>query len=654
MSRRWRQQENVIGEISLIGSEREWQQENGNISDIEKQFGGQDDGVDWINKILDPKGAFMFKWHAMFLLSYVITVLCVDPLFLYLPMINQNSKCLTLDKKLMVAALFFRSVFDMIYVGNIILGHFSSRQGRTGIVDPYHQQPRQIIKRYLRSYFAIDILAILPIPQVLVPIIFLKVTKSRFLNLRKLLNLLLFLQYVPRVLRIYLSWRKHMKTLKSSKFARSVWIKVAFNVFLYILASNVLGALWYFFSIQRETACWDVAYKNHNRAIPSSFECGHLGDDHIFILLDACSIQTPNTTLFDFGIFLEAIKSGAVSSTNISQKIMYCFWWGLRNLSSLGQNLQTSTYFWENCFAVFILIYGLLLVLYFIGNAQAYMQMAAEKAAKKAAEKLEEIEAKKLEEIERKMGLIKTKIESWMGTNQLPDNMKEPIITCIRHRLEENKDFDMKKPISYISKDLMTKIRHHLCLPLLKNVPSLENHDENLAEQICESFKPKYYNEDSYIIREGEPLMMLIITQGSACCFKSSNGENSKGIDSDTQYIEKGDLYGEELLEWGFNCSSSRKKWIPASNKTIKTHSKVEAFALTAKDLKHLVAMHSTRAASVAKGFAQELAFRHLTVDLTEEKNKNSPIMENPRPYCRSQSLKLPQAHRPQPHTVQK
>jgi hypothetical protein len=148
--------------------------------------------------------------------------------------------------------------------------------------------------------------------------------------------------------------------------------------------------------------------------------------------------------------------------------------------------------------------------------------------------------------------------------------------------------------------------------------------------------------------------MMLIITQGSACCFKSSNGENSKGIDSDTQYIEKGDLYGEELLEWGFNCSSSRKKWIPASNKTIKTHSKVEAFALTAKDLKHLVAMHSTRAASVAKGFAQELAFRHLTVDLTEEKNKNSPIMENPRPYCRSQSLKLPQAHRPQPHTVQK
>jgi hypothetical protein len=80
---------------------------------------------------------------------------------------------------------------------------------------------------------------------------------------------------------------------------------------------------------------------------------------------------------------------------------------------------------------------------------------------------------KSLEEIERKMGLIKTKIKSWLATNQFPNNMKESIISCIRHELEENKDFDMENPIFYISKDadLMTKIKHHLCLPaLLKKV----------------------------------------------------------------------------------------------------------------------------------------------------------------------------------------
>ncbi|XP_059434864.1 cyclic nucleotide-gated ion channel 1-like isoform X2 [Corylus avellana] len=260
---------------------------------------------------------------------------------------------------------------------------------------------------------------------------------------------------------------------------------------------------------------------------------------------------------------------------------MYCFWWGLRNLSSLGSNLQTSTYFWENCFAVFISIYGLLLFLYFIGNAQTFMQMATEKAANKA---------KKLEKIE--------KIESWMARNHLPANMKEPIINCIRQRLKENKDLDMDKLISHLSKDLITEIKHHLCLPLLKKVPILENQgDQNLLERICESLKPKYYCEDSYILREGEPLtVMLFIMQGSVWCFKTSNDENVEGTISDGvdhQSIEKFELYGEELLEWRLNHYPSHKKSLPTSTKTVKTHSKVEAFALTANDLKHLVPMHT-------------------------------------------------------------
>jgi hypothetical protein len=36
--------------------------------------------------------------------------------------------------------------------------------------------------------------------------------------------------------------------------------------------------------------------------------------------------------------------------------------------------------------------------------------------------------------------------------------------------------------------------------------------------------------------------MMLFITQGSVCCFKTSNGDNSIGMDSDAQFIEKGEI----------------------------------------------------------------------------------------------------------------
>jgi len=38
--------------------------------------------------------------------------------------------------------------------------------------------------------------------------------------------------------------------------------------------------------------------------------------------------------------------------------------------SSFGQNLQTSSYFWENFFAISVSIFALLLFLYFIGNVQ--------------------------------------------------------------------------------------------------------------------------------------------------------------------------------------------------------------------------------------------------------------------------------------------
>lgn len=45
-----------------------------------------------------------------------------------------------------------------------------------------------------------------------------------------------------------------------------------------------------------------------------------------------------------------------------------------RFCSSLGQNLETSNYVWEKCFAVLISLFGLLLFTYFIGNLQVSLK----------------------------------------------------------------------------------------------------------------------------------------------------------------------------------------------------------------------------------------------------------------------------------------
>ncbi|KAK4571305.1 hypothetical protein RGQ29_029920 [Quercus rubra] len=57
---------------------------------------------------------------------------------------------------------------------------------------------------------------------------------------KKFLNAAILIQYVPRVLRICLSWRKIIST--DNQLSRIVWVKAAFNFFLYIIASQGLGA----------------------------------------------------------------------------------------------------------------------------------------------------------------------------------------------------------------------------------------------------------------------------------------------------------------------------------------------------------------------------------------------------------------------------
>ena len=92
-----------------------------------------------------------------------------------------------------------------------------------------------------------------------------------------------------------------------------------------------MGAFWYFFSIERETVCWHQACENYIGCVRSSFNCDHILGNYTF-LNDLCPITTPNATLFDFGIFLEALQSGVGQSKDFPTKFLQCFWWGLRNL----------------------------------------------------------------------------------------------------------------------------------------------------------------------------------------------------------------------------------------------------------------------------------------------------------------------------------
>ncbi|KAG6706948.1 hypothetical protein I3842_06G008300 [Carya illinoinensis] len=102
------------------------------------------------------------------------------------------------------------------------------------------------------SDYVINILSILPFPQVIVPIIFSEMRDYEARFERRFLNAVVLLQYVPRIFRIYRLWKIVNETIilpKSSVNGESnknmkglIVMKAGFNLFLYLVAGHVLGA----------------------------------------------------------------------------------------------------------------------------------------------------------------------------------------------------------------------------------------------------------------------------------------------------------------------------------------------------------------------------------------------------------------------------
>ncbi|KAJ9679727.1 hypothetical protein PVL29_021595 [Vitis rotundifolia] len=511
-------------------------------------------------KILDPQGPFLQKWNKIFVLSCIIAV-SLDPLFFYIPVIDNLKNCLWLDEPLQITASVLRSFTDIFYLLHIIF------QFRTGFIAPSSrvfgrgvlvEDSWAIARRYLSSYFLIDILAVLPLPQVVIWIIIPRLGGSKYVNTKNLLKFVVFFQYIPRVLRIRPLYKEVTRT--SGILTETAWAGAAFNLLLYMLASHVLGAFWYLFAIERETTCWKKACGNDTSCIDSSLYCE--GTVNTALFNASCPVIEPNTTVFDFGILLDALQSGVVESTDFPQKFFYCFWWGLQNLSSLGQNLKTSTYVPEICFAVFISIAGLVLFSFLIGNMQTYLQSTTIR--------LEEMRVKRRD------------AEQWMSHRLLPESLRERIRRYEQYKWQETRGVDEQNLLINLPKDLRRDIKRHLCLALLRRVPLFEKMDEQLMDAMCDRLKPALYTEDSYIVREGDPVDEMLFVMRGKLSTMTTNGGRTGFLNSD--YLKAGDFCGEELLTWALDPHSTSN--LPISTRTVRALSEVEAFALMADDLK--------------------------------------------------------------------
>ena len=115
-----------------------------------------------MKKVLDPWGPYVPMWNTIFLISFVISV-SIDPLLLYIPVIDKDKMCLSTDTTLKIIAPLLRCVSDLSYLVHISFKIRTGSMQRNGLIDNTYWQ---VARRIYWPSILLDVLAILPLPQV--------------------------------------------------------------------------------------------------------------------------------------------------------------------------------------------------------------------------------------------------------------------------------------------------------------------------------------------------------------------------------------------------------------------------------------------------------------------------------------------------------
>ncbi|XP_057775694.1 cyclic nucleotide-gated ion channel 18-like [Salvia miltiorrhiza] len=522
----------------------------------------------WWRQILDPSGETVNKWNRIFFVICLIA-LFVDPLFFYLLRFMPGRNCLAVEYHLAGILVITRCIVDLFSTLHILI------KFRTAYVAPNSTvfgrgdlvtDPDRIAVRYIKGNFVVDLAAALPLPQCVVwGIMPMPMSQSRTSNrVNHAISFLIILQYIPRLIIIFpLNWRIIKNT---GAVAKTAWTGAAYNLILYLLASHVLGAVWYLMCVSRIFRCWSVQCRHEQQLTSCTnpfLDCLTKGPkrDAWYNTTSVFTICDVKANQFNYGMFAIALHDN-LTTANFFERYFYCLWIGLKSLSSYGQSLETSAYPSETIFGILVCIMGLLFFSLLIGNVQTYLQSSTAR--------LEEWRVKRRD------------TEEWMRHRQLPPNLQERVRRFVQYNWLSTRGVKEEEILQDLPLDLRREVQKHLCLDLVRRVPFFSKMDHQLLDAICQRLVSSLNTKGTYIVREGDPVNeMLFIIRGQL--ESSTTGGGRSGFFNSIT-LKLGDFCGEELLTWALMSSSHLN--LPASTRTVRCITEVEAFALRADDLK--------------------------------------------------------------------
>uniref|UniRef100_A0A0E0ASX3 Cyclic nucleotide-binding domain-containing protein n=1 Tax=Oryza glumipatula TaxID=40148 RepID=A0A0E0ASX3_9ORYZ len=528
----------------------------------------------WISReesMLDPGGNAVLIWKRVFLVSCVASHF-IDPLFFFLPIVEGRDRqlCMTMDHHLAIILTCLRSFLDIFFIAHIAIS-FS-----TAYVDPSSKvlgkgelvtDPKKIANRYIRRNFFIDLVAALPVPQVLVWIV---MPSIGFKHINAPFFLIILVQ---SAIRLYIVILLSLSIMEMVGFiAKNGWEGAIYSLVLYLVASHVVGAIFYLTAVDRQKTCWETQCSIEDRMAHKGLcdlhflDCKYATSSNSQSWANSTNVFTDcnansNSVSINYGIFIQAIQNG-VTKTSFSEKYFYSLWWGLQQLTTYGNPLVTSSFIGENLFAIGLTLLSIGLFAQLIGNMQIHMRSLSKNT--------------------EDWRMWQTEMEDWMKDHQIPDELRYRISKFFKYKWIATQGVEEDSILRQLPADLHRDIKRYLCLDLVERVPFFSAMDHQLLDAICERMTYFLRTEGTYITREGDPVkVMLFIIRGK---LESSTTDGGRTGFFNSIILKPGDFCGEELLTWAL-LPSSRDSY-PSSTRTVKTITELEAFSLQADDIK--------------------------------------------------------------------
>ncbi|XP_020998923.1 probable cyclic nucleotide-gated ion channel 20, chloroplastic isoform X1 [Arachis duranensis] len=531
--------------------------------------------IPYVPRVMNPHTKLVQQWNKFFAICCLLAIF-VDPLFFFLLSVQKEHKCIVMNTPMTTLLVFLRSMNDFVYLINIILQFrlaYVAPESRVVGAGELVDHPKKIALHYLQTYFFLDLLVVIPLPQIIILFVIPQNLGSSGANYAKnLLRAVILVQYIPRLCRFL-----PMLISPTGFIFESAWANFFINLLTFMLSGHVVGSWWYLFALQRVNQCLRDACKKSDILECNRFiDCGHEHAEKYrnkmnwkYWMNDTNSSACFTEDGFPYGIYLKGVNLTA--EHNVITRYVYSSFWGFQQISTLAGNLTPSYFVWEVLFTMAIIGLGLLLFALLIGNIQNFLQALGRR---------------RLE-----MSLRRRDVEQWMSHRRLAEDLKRRVRQAERYNWAATRGVNEEVLLENLPEDLQRDIRRHL-FKFVKKVRIFALMDEPILDAICERLRQKTYIKGSIVLYSGGLVEKIVfIVRGKL---------ESIGEDGNVS-LSEGDACGEELLTWCLEHTSAnrdgKKVKIPrqrlVSNRTVTCLTNVEAFSLTAADLEEVTSLYA-------------------------------------------------------------